>query len=76
MDSMKTFSMSHYPLFTALPPLPSFGGGAGPIHFTAVSCTGFEESLFDCQHSVGVEPGCSHQDDAGVYCSEWGGGRV
>ena len=22
---------------------------------------------------MGAEPGCSHQDDAGVYCSEWGG---
>ncbi|XP_038072986.1 uncharacterized protein LOC119741307 [Patiria miniata] len=47
-----------------------FGGGASEMEILLdeVSCTGDEETIFDCQHNgVGIT-NCRHSDDAGVRC--------
>ena len=46
----------------------SFGSGRGPIFMEYVHCSGFEESLLDCDHSgLGLST-CRHWEDAGVVC--------
>ena len=45
-----------------------FGGGSGPIHFSAFRCIGIESSLMNCNpQSTNIH--CSHYQDAGVKCS-------
>ena len=44
----------------------SHGSGIGPILLDDLSCTGNEDSLFDCQHSTSHN--CVHSDDVGVVC--------
>ena len=41
-----------------------YGSGIGPILLDNLSCTGNEDSLFDCQHST--IHNCVHSDDIGV----------
>ncbi|XP_054756835.2 MAM and LDL-receptor class A domain-containing protein 1-like [Lytechinus pictus] len=43
--------------------------GSGEILIDDVSCTGSEESVFDCGHSPIGETTCVHDEDAGVVCS-------
>nr|XP_054757153.1 MAM and LDL-receptor class A domain-containing protein 1-like [Lytechinus pictus] len=43
--------------------------GSGEILIDDVSCTGSEESVFDCGHSPIGETACDHDEDAGVVCS-------
>ncbi len=40
--------------------------GIGPILLDDLSCTGNEDSLFDCQHSTTHD--CVHSEDVGVVC--------
>ena len=47
--------------------LPAFGGGAGRILLDNVGCSGGEERLEVCPHSIGVH-NCVHLEDAGVIC--------
>ena len=63
----------------------AFGAGEGPVYLNGVRCLGNEANLLDCPSSgVGVQVGCTHSQDAGVYCTgEWktgeglgGSGRV
>ena len=49
----------------------AFGQGSGPIILGYVQCTGSEQTLFQCQHNVLDQLGCtSHSYDAGVECIE------
>ena len=45
-----------------------FGGGSGPIHFSAFRCIGTESHLINC-NSQSTDISCSHYQDAGVKCS-------
>ena len=46
----------------------SFGPGRGPIFLEYMDCSGFEESLLDCDHNgLGLST-CEHYEDAGVVC--------
>lgn len=44
-----------------------FGGGSGPIHFSAFRCIGTESQLLEC-NSQSTDIRCSHYQDAGVNC--------
>ena len=46
----------------------TYGQGVGPIFLEYVHCSGFEESLLDCDHNgLGLST-CGHWEDAGVVC--------
>ena len=47
-----------------------FGQGSGQIWLDTVSCTGLEDSLFDCHHDPWGVHDCTHAEDAGVRCGE------
>ena len=43
-----------------------------PTHLDGVLCTGDERGIIDCDHNgVGIED-CSHREDTGIRCSEYG----
>uniref|UniRef100_A0A663MBM6 protein-lysine 6-oxidase n=1 Tax=Athene cunicularia TaxID=194338 RepID=A0A663MBM6_ATHCN len=44
------------------------GQGLGPIHMSAVRCTGHERSLGECQFQDAERSGCRHEADAAVRC--------
>ena len=46
----------------------SFGRGRGPIFLEYVQCSGFEETLLDCDNNRLGYSTCSHYEDAGVVC--------
>lgn len=53
----------------------TFGGGLGlPIWLTKLVCNGTENSLFECKNAMTYlgNTGCSHAQDAGVWCAEDG----
>ena len=46
-----------------------FGQGTGRIQMDELGCSGKENNLNDCyQYGWSTSYGCSHADDAGVYC--------
>ena len=46
----------------------TYGRGTGPILMEYVHCSGFEESLLDCDHNgLGLST-CGHWEDAGAIC--------
>ncbi|XP_013366967.1 PREDICTED: scavenger receptor cysteine-rich type 1 protein M130 isoform X1 [Chinchilla lanigera] len=45
-------------------------GGSGRIWMDHVSCRGNESALWDCTHSGWGKANCTHQQDAGVTCSD------
>ena len=45
-----------------------FGEGSGPIHFERVQCSGTEQHLDNCTHSI--DHNCGHCEDAAVTCQE------
>lgn len=45
----------------------TYGVGSGPIHVDQVNCSGIEQRLTDCSHSMLVSS-CSHTQDVGVAC--------
>ena len=45
-----------------------FGKGSGSVLLSEVQCAGNEESLIHCAAKSGKS--CSHEQDAGVFCSE------
>ena len=46
----------------------SFGQGRGPVFLEYVQCSGFEESLLDCDNNRLGYSTCGHYEDAGVVC--------
>jgi len=46
----------------------SFGRGRGPIFLEYVQCSGFEETLLDCDNNRLGYSTCGHYEDAGVVC--------
>ena len=46
----------------------SFGQGRGPIFRKFVRCSGFEESLLDCDQNYLRQFTCGHWYDVGVIC--------
>ena len=52
----------------AFPDLARYGQGDGPIHLTAVDCSGSETKITQCSHSMSISS--NHQDDVGVKCGE------
>ena len=45
-----------------------FGEGSGLVFISNVDCTGTEEDLLQCSHTVNIGPSCSHERDVGVRC--------
>ncbi|XP_037370297.1 scavenger receptor cysteine-rich type 1 protein M130 [Talpa occidentalis] len=45
-------------------------GGSGQIWMSHVSCQGNESFLWDCKHEGWGKHNCTHQQDAGVTCSD------
>ena len=41
--------------------------GSGAIHFSTFHCSGNEQNLTSCSHSV-ASTSCTHADDVGVFC--------
>ena len=50
------------------PDLVRYGHGDGPIHLTAVNCSGSETKITQCSHSMSTSS--NHQDDVGVKCGQ------
>ena len=48
-----------------------FGQGTGPILYNSVHCTGNENVLQECSHTISYYY-CSHYNDAGVSCQPLG----
>ncbi|KAM6226174.1 scavenger receptor cysteine-rich domain-containing protein DMBT1-like isoform 4-T4 [Porphyrio hochstetteri] len=48
----------------------SFGRGQDPIWMDRVACTGTERALEECQARPWGINGCTHEEDAGVVCSD------
>ena len=46
-----------------------YGPGTGLIHYTHFQCSGYEDSLSRCSKQPDYSGQCTHDDDAGVYCS-------
>ncbi|XP_074423582.1 scavenger receptor cysteine-rich domain-containing protein DMBT1-like isoform X1 [Larus michahellis] len=54
----------------AAPAGASFGRGLDPIWLDRVACTGGEKALEECKTRPWGINGCSHEEDAGVVCSD------
>ncbi|NXQ91193.1 DMBT1 protein, partial [Nyctibius grandis] len=55
---------------TAVPAAASFGRGQDPIWLDRVACTGSENTLMECRARPWGINSCSHDEDAGVVCSD------
>ncbi|NXL68001.1 DMBT1 protein, partial [Chordeiles acutipennis] len=54
----------------------SFGRGLDPIWLTRVACVGMENALVECRARPWGINGCTHEEDAGVVCSDLAGAEV
>jgi len=45
-----------------------YGQGSDPVWLDYISCTGAEENITSCSHSLFGSFYCSHSEDAGVIC--------
>ncbi len=45
-----------------------FGEGSGSVFISNLDCTGTEEDLLQCSHTVNIGTFCSHERDVGVRC--------
>ncbi|KAL5007147.1 hypothetical protein ScPMuIL_015953 [Solemya velum] len=43
--------------------------GRGPIHITKTSCSGNENSIFECTHEKPTGSRCTHQNDVALQCA-------
>ena len=55
-------------LEAVFPDLARYGQGNGPIHLTAVNCSGSETKITQCSHSMSTSS--NHQNDVGVKCGK------
>ena len=46
-----------------------YGHGIGAIWLSNISCVGIESNLADCDQFGMTVVNCTHDDDAGVYCT-------
>ena len=46
-----------------------FGQGTGDIWLDQVRCQGYERELFSCPSNALATEDCTHQEDAGVFCT-------
>lgn len=70
MDGLDLGQLEYIWLADGIAYSSGFGQGSGPIFLDNLRCTGFESSLFDCQHNgVGVITYCNHAKDAALRCS-------
>ena len=47
-----------------------YGQGTGPVWLSRLYCTGFENTLLDCNsaYAIGNPYGCSHSEDVSIVC--------
>ncbi|KAM8776778.1 scavenger receptor cysteine-rich type 1 protein M130 isoform 1-T1 [Rhynchonycteris naso] len=48
----------------------NFSAGSGRIWMDRISCQGNESAIWDCKHNGWGKQNCTHQQDAGVTCSD------
>ena len=45
-----------------------YGEGSGPVFLSNLGCTGSEDNLLQCPHTVIFGTLCTHALDVGLYC--------
>ncbi|NP_999647.2 scavenger receptor cysteine-rich protein [Strongylocentrotus purpuratus] len=67
-DANVVCRMLGFPGASGAPGSAQFGEGTGPIQLDDVFCSGYEQTIFDCEHPAFGVHNCNHFEDAGVVC--------